>query len=85
MKNLFFIFLVKKYDIKNVNGLKVGINETIRIILKKKIDFVVVRDKSDPLLEPILYLCLSNNFDVLEDTDLKCRAIGVIRNSKGDE
>lgn len=78
-------FLVKKYDIKNVNGLKVGINETIRIILKKKIDFVVVRDKRDPLLEPILYLCLSNNFDVLEDTDLKCRAIGVIRNSKGDE
>lgn len=77
--------IIEKYKIQNINGIKVGLNETIRILLKKSVSFVLVKDINNPLLEPIKYLCHEKGIEIKEEDNLFCESIAIILNHIGDE
>lgn len=77
--------IIDKYKIKNINGIKVGINETIRILLKRNVSFVLVKNRNNKELEPIKYLCDIKKIKINEDSALPCESIAIILNHKGSE
>lgn len=77
--------IIKRYQIQNINGIKVGLNETIRILLKRSVSFVLVKDINNPLLDPIKYLCHKRKVELKEDRNLFCESVAIILNHIGDE
>lgn len=77
--------IIDKYKIQNINGIKAGINETIRILLKRNVSFVLVKNINNLKLEPIKYLCDIKKIEIREDGTLPCESMAIILNHQGDE
>lgn len=75
----------EQFNIKNVNGVKAGINETIRILLKKDVSLVLIKESSNQNLSAIKYICDKKNVEIVEYKDLTCEAIALLFNHIGEE
>lgn len=79
------IAIKNKFNLKNINGIKAGINETIRILLKKNVSFVILKSRDSETLKPIIYLCNLKNIRIEVDENLQCEALAILENHIGDE
>ena len=79
------ITIKDKFNLTNINGIKAGINETIRILLKRNVSFVILKNKNLSTLKPIIYLCKIKNIKIEYDENLGCEALAILENHKGNE
>ena len=68
------------FGIENLNRIKPGIAEATRAILRRKPDFLFIRDKRDPDLAALLHLCETDHLRWVQDPKMTgpYRAITVI-------
>lgn len=73
-----------EFGIGDVNRIKPGIGETLRVLLRRDPSRVLVFDTDDPALRPVLALAHEKRIPVTEYTAMTYRACGLIR-SVADE
>ena len=69
----------QKYKLNDTHTIKPGTGETIRCLIRRNPELVILKDSEDPQIKPILYLCQKKNIKVsiMKNMELKC--IGVIK------
>ena len=74
--------LREKYKVNDMNFIKPGLGETLRVLLRRVPDVILVRDKKDIEIEPILRLAKEKSVKVKVDKLIAYKACGIIKSVK---
>ena len=69
------------YNLNKLFAIKPGTGETVRCLIRRNPELVIIKNPDDPQIKPILYLCKRKNvpISIMKNMELKC--IGVIKNT----
>jgi hypothetical protein len=70
--------LMKKYQIHDINLIKPGIGEAIRVLLRRVPDRILVQDKNSPEIAPFLILAAEKKVPIEEMKNMPYQAVGII-------
>ncbi len=73
-----------EFGIDDVNRIKPGVGETLRVLLRRDPSRVLVSDVTDPALRPVLALAAEKRIPVAEYRAMTYRACGLIRSVTDD-
>ena len=74
---------LNKYQISNINLLKPGIGEAIRVLLRRYPEKILMRDKSKAEMQAFLRLAAEKGVPVVEELDMPYQVMSMIRTVKG--
>ncbi|MDR1872562.1 MAG: cysteine protease StiP family protein [Deltaproteobacteria bacterium] len=68
-----------KYRIQDENYIKPGLGESARVLLRRAPELLIVRDRLDPDVQPVLILAQERDVPVAMEPDLPYRAAALIK------
>ena len=71
--------IAQRYGITDINLIKPGVGETLRVLLRRDPWRILVRSDRDPAITPILALAAEKNIDVVVWDDMTYLACGLIK------
>ncbi len=73
---------MKALNIDNINYIKPGIGEAIRVLLRRVPERILVRDIHSPLIAPFLVLAEEKQVRIEEKPDMPYQAVGIIAKTR---
>lgn len=78
----FIDFIMKKYDIKNINHIKPGIGETTRVLLRRVPERILVKNIESDQIKHLKILAKEKNCPIDVMADMPYNAVGLIAKIK---